>query len=59
MIAAIPPRPIAKPIESPDASPTRAGMYSWLMTSVTPNVPITAMPAKKSAIAPTAPPTRT
>ena len=46
--AATPPRPIARPIESPEAMPTRPGMYSWLMTRLTLNVPITAMPAKKS-----------
>ena len=57
--AATPPRPIARPIERPEAMPTRPGMYSWLMTRLTPNVPITAMPAKKRAMTPTGPPTST
>ena len=39
--------------------PTRPGMYSWLMTRLTLNVPITAMPAKKRAMTPTGPPTST
>ena len=42
--AAIPPRPIASPTESPDAMPTWRGRYSWLSTIVTPNVPTTHMP---------------
>ena len=39
--AAIPPRPIDRPIASPEAMPIRLGRYSWLITIVTPNVPIT------------------
>ena len=39
--------------------PTRPGMYSWLITRLTLNVPITAIPARKSATTPTAPPTST
>src|SRR5688572_11574473 len=50
--AAIPPRPIDIPIDRPDASPIRRGRYSWLMTIVTPNVPITQAPTKASATAP-------
>ena len=57
--AAMPPRPIANPIERPDATPTRPGRYSWLITRLTLNVPITAIPAKKRATTPTAPPTST
>ena len=30
--AATPPSLMARPIESPEATPTRPGMYSWLMT---------------------------
>src|SRR5581483_758073 len=37
--APTPPRPIEKPIESPEAIPIRLGRYSWLSTIVTPKVP--------------------
>ena len=56
--AAIPPRPIDSPIERPDAMPIRLGRYCWLITIVTPNVPITQQPTPASAIAPGTPPTR-
>jgi len=54
--APTPPRPIENPIESPDAIPIRRGRYSWAMTCVTPNVPITHAPTSARQIAPTAPP---
>ena len=56
--AAIPPRPIDSPIERPDAIPIRLGRYCWLITIVTPKVPITQQPTTASAIAPGTPPTR-
>jgi hypothetical protein len=37
----------------------RRGKYSWLITIVTPKVPITQTPTSASAIAPIAPPTTT
>src|SRR5689334_3335553 len=57
--AAIPPRPIERPIDSPDAMPIRCGRYSCAITIVTPNVEITQMPTNASAIAPGTPPTST
>src|ERR687897_710337 len=57
--AAIPPSPIEKPIEIPEASPIREGRYSWLITPVTPNVETTQTPTSASAAAPSQPPTAT
>jgi enoyl-CoA hydratase/carnithine racemase len=57
--AATPPRPIAKPVERPEATPIDRGRYSWDITIVSPNVPTIEMPASASATAPTTPPTTT
>src|SRR5919197_4095228 len=56
--AATPPRPIERPIDRPEAIPIRRGRYSWLITMVTPKVPITQTPTSASATAPRTPPTR-
>ena len=37
-MARTPPRRYQKPTERPDAIATREGRYSWLITTVTPNV---------------------
>src|ERR671937_2462225 len=57
--AAVPPRPSAKPIVSPDAIPTWRGRYSCAITAVTPNVPTTQAPTSARATAPGTPPTAT
>ena len=57
--AAMPPRPVARPTDIPDAIAILLGRYSWLSTIVTPNVLTTAAPAAQTATAPIVPPTRT
>ena len=55
--AATPPRPIEKPIEIPEARPSRLGMYSWVITWIRPKVPTTQTPTNARATIPAVPPT--
>ena len=45
--APIPPRPIERPIVTPDATPIRPGRYSWPITIVTAKVAIVAAPGER------------
>ena len=57
--AAMPPSPVARPTDMPDAIAMRLGRYSWLSTIVTPKVLTITAPAVHTATAPTMPPAAT